>query len=255
MISSIEPTIMTSGNSLEVMSPIFDDFYLNKELFQTVFDKYVKEIDVAKIDKIEFSSIKKMSMDSVIDSFRLLPALIRLRFSFCQCDFTDIEKWGEEYGKQITEIELVNSKVTDSTLSSIAENCPSLRKISIICATKVTDSSVCKLAEKCSQLQSIWLLSCRVSDKSLCPLVKNSPNLRELRVEGKEITDQLMKDISKFCPNIQAIGVNECPKVTDEGVAEVLSKCTHLTHILAIDSGVKKHYPSIVETNHMFIYS
>ena len=98
--------------------------------------------------------------------------------------------------------------LTDLSVMAIADNCPHLVKLFLLCNDNITDVSVARLVQRCRELCEIDLSRC------------------------KKITDVSLEKIGESCPSpgssLQTIWLHECPLITREGKNALKQRVPHL---------------------------
>jgi len=70
-----------------------------------------------------------------------------------------------------------------------------------------------------SSIESVWLSNTRVTDKGL-DVFKTLPKLVSIMITSRDITDIGLAKIAEL-KSLTSVGVNGCPKITDDGVARL----------------------------------
>ena len=133
-------------------------------------------------------------------------------------------------------------KVTDTSVTALANNCSGLTTISLHSCSNITDASVVALAEHCPGLTKIDLGYCRnITDTSVMVLAKRFPMLTTIggwlfktdtSVEfGYNTTDRFATAIVENFRILTAISLNDCSKITDTGVTAIADNCPGLSVI------------------------
>lgn len=104
-----------------------------------------------------------------------------------------------------------NSKVYDSALHIISNNCKNLEFISLNNCKHITDNGIKILARDCKKIYTISLDCCNITNNSL-------------------------RYISRYLPNISNISFCCCYSITDIGLIYLANKCKLLTNIYLIDT-------------------
>ncbi|KAJ3691922.1 hypothetical protein LUZ60_012272 [Juncus effusus] len=128
-----------------------------------------------------------------------------------------------------------SNKVTDSGLSSIANQCGQLRVLSLWNVPNVTDGGLTAIAQNCPDLEKLDLTGCpQITDKTLIQIAKKCPNLKSLIIEScQNIANEGLKFIGQSCPKVNSVNIKNCPKVEDSGISSLVSSLgpTSLTKV------------------------
>ena len=105
----------------------------------------------------------------------------------------------KQLAKGIINLNPVRAKVTDTSVTALANNCSGLTEIWLAYCSKITDTSVTALAEHCSGLTKILLFRCsNITDYSVTALANNCSGLTMIDLSGCSkitvTTKQLLRD-------------------------------------------------------------
>ena len=122
------------------------------------------------------------------------------------------------------------SNITDNSIIEIAQNCPRLIWISLGDCSKITDTSVRAIARNCSKLAHIQLLNCsKITDTSIINLVRNCPRLTTIWLGGcSKITDATVISILKHCKILSVISLYNCPNITKDAKKLISNRGIHM---------------------------
>ncbi|TVU32513.1 hypothetical protein EJB05_24244 [Eragrostis curvula] len=155
----------------------------------------------------------------------------------------DIEDWHFIHLKDMSAISLDNlellnlnacQKLTDKGIEAATSICPNLQGFSIYWIVGLTDSSIMHITKNCKQILDLNLSGCKnISDKGLRLIANNYQGLKKLNITRPADTKS---DI-----------LFRCVKLTDDGLQEVLQKCTSLEslNLYALSSFTDKVYKEI----------
>lgn len=122
--------------------------------------------------------------------------------------------------------------VSDVGLSAIAHGCPTLRVLSLWDVPSIGDDGLFEIARECHSLKKLDLCQCpSISDKGVVAIAQSSPDLTSLDLESCNIGDASLQAIAKYCPKLQSVTIKDCPRVTDQGIASLLSACKQLAKV------------------------
>ncbi|KAK3249740.1 hypothetical protein CYMTET_40845 [Cymbomonas tetramitiformis] len=149
-----------------------------------------------------------------------------------------------------------DSKMTDDSLTLLAEHCPKLRSLDIRGSSSITEESINSVLAKCSLLEQLDLSFCkyidthwgcnqicnvkrlclaslpRMTDDTLKMVACNWPCLQELDIRcSQQITSEGLVFLAKNCPRLTTVNIDFCPLVTDEALFQFVASLTHLTHL------------------------
>ncbi len=113
--------------------------------------------------------------------------------------------------------------VTDSGLSTLLEQCPSLKKLTLCDCTNITDLSLEKLSQSssCNFIASLNINGCwYVTDAGVINVIETCPHLTFLDVSFcSNITDKALLKIAECCTELAHLALQECTKITIDGLA------------------------------------
>jgi hypothetical protein len=119
--------------------------------------------------------------------------------------------------------------VTDITMSRIAEGCPDLKELDLICCNEITDLGIIYLTERCHNLRHFAFTECEnISDVCIIRISETCPMLQSLSFKFGEVTDDGLSGIAKGCPNLQSLIIKGCVNISDVGIEMVAKGCPNL---------------------------
>jgi F-box and leucine-rich repeat protein GRR1 len=152
-------------------------------------------------------------------------------------------------------------QVTDKSILSFAENCPSILEIDLHDCKLVTSPSVTSLLSTLRNLRELRLAHCveidesaflklpqrltfdslRILDLTACEHVKDdaieriissAPRLRNLVLaKCKFITDRAVLAICKLGKNLHYVHLGHCSNITDSAVTQLIKSCNRIRYI------------------------
>ena len=112
----------------------------------------------------------------------------------------------------VTKIELSCPKITDKTIISIAEKCPSIKEIKLFDCNKLTEESLKAIGSKCKLLERFLAVKCAnlFTEKGV-EYLRGCELLRNLSVSycGK-LSDHAVHFIVKSFPELEEIRLRNC---------------------------------------------
>jgi hypothetical protein len=113
--------------------------------------------------------------------------------------------------------------MTDRTLKVLGDNCPYLRKFSLLTCLQVSDAGIADLVSKCKILTDISLDWCdNLSDASLEAIGKSCPELRTFCATcSQTFTITGFRALLKGCPKLEKIELWKCTRVDDEWIEAI----------------------------------
>lgn len=91
-------------------------------------------------------------------------------------------------------------------------------KILVLCGCRIETRELMVL-EKYS-LDMLDLSNCKhFAEKDLCYHIKKSPTLKIFKANNTSITDLTLRSLVAFCPDLSFLEIQECPGISDEGMA------------------------------------
>ncbi|XP_057501241.1 uncharacterized protein LOC130785162 isoform X1 [Actinidia eriantha] len=173
-----------------------------------------------------------------IDALLILPALLKLEHlevlslagieTVCD-DF--LGKFIAVRGHHIKDLVLTNcTKLTDSTLKIIAENCSRLCALDLGNLRRLTDSAMGYLANGCRAMQTLKLCRNLFSDEAIAAYLEAS---------GESLTELSLNNVSKVSHNtaitlarrsikLFSLDLSWCRNLTDEAVGLIVDSCLSL---------------------------
>ncbi|XP_047166937.1 F-box/LRR-repeat protein 20-like [Vigna umbellata] len=121
-----------------------------------------------------------------------------------------------------------NSWLRDESLEMIASVCPSLEVLDLSSCCDISEGVV-EVLRRCSEVRNLSLAFC--SGVKLKGLEFEVPKLEELNLSGSRVDDETLSVISKYCRWLLHLDLENCYKVTANGVREVVDKCRRLREI------------------------
>ena len=166
--------------------------------------------------------------------------------------------------KKLTFLSLDFSRITDSSLYTIARNCSVLCELYLNGCLSVSDEGIAALAHGCPQLTNLGVEQCPlVTDRALMALGQYASNLLVLGLNENEhltqqgirallqgcvglkalylnktwIHDDCLRTIAEYGLQLEQLGLNHCESITDEGFV-FLTQCQRLRylHVMACPS-------------------
>eukprot|EP01112_Ceratiomyxa_fruticulosa_P015539 TRINITY_DN4575_c0_g1_i1.p1 TRINITY_DN4575_c0_g1~~TRINITY_DN4575_c0_g1_i1.p1 ORF type:complete len:437 (-),score=34.10 TRINITY_DN4575_c0_g1_i1:41-1177(-) len=119
------------------------------------------------------------------------------------------------------------AKLTDSSITKIAQNCTQLQWLNLKGCSLITDGSIVTLSQNCQQLDTLFLWnSPQVTDRSITKLSTNCTQLQVLGLEScSQITDNLITQIATNCKHLSELYLSGCTQITDTSVILLSQKC------------------------------
>ncbi|XP_047329571.1 EIN3-binding F-box protein 1-like [Impatiens glandulifera] len=115
--------------------------------------------------------------------------------------------------------------VTNLGFKAVANNCPSLRVLSLWKLSSIDDESLIDIANGCPQLEKLDLSQCpAITDKGLIAVAKRCPGLSSLIIEScPKIGSPSLQAVGSYCPNLKSLTIKNCPLVDDKGIVSLMS--------------------------------
>lgn len=216
-----------------------------------------------KLSFLDLTGNKNVSDEGLV-AISLSCPLVRLKLTSCGnvsdktlCDIAPLLR------NSLTDLDLINCRVTDKGLAVLSQHCNHLRRLDISNLENITKTGLMSITRHC-QLRSLIAIKCtgikdegvaelsksqnasfleeivlsrtNISDGSLILLLKIAPNLRLIDVtHNEQISDESIFEIAKHCPSLQILRVSFCPRVTDVSITEIALHCQSLTSLFVRD--------------------
>jgi Leucine-rich repeat (LRR) protein len=131
--------------------------------------------------------------------------------------------------RNLTEVHISSTNVTDVCAQALAGSCPNLTKIDLS-STQVADVGAMALAGSCRNSTVICLNSTQVTDVGAMALAGSCPNLTKIYLSETLVTDVGTKALAGSCPNLTTVTLSNT-QVTDVGAKAIAGSCRNLTTI------------------------
>ena len=113
-----------------------------------------------------------------------------------------------QYCRALTELQVAGSKIQDTTIFDLFENCKDLIRLNLSGCPLVTDSA---FVHSCApiQLKEIDLIKInQITDASIISIAKRANvNLRSIKFSSKKITAKSLYSLAEFCRNLEEIEI------------------------------------------------
>ena len=131
--------------------------------------------------------------------------------------------------KDLEQLSVVGSDVTDESIISIATNCRGLLLLDVSNCLHLTDASIISISFHCSDLTDLHVSCCTLlTDKSIKSISSNCSSLRVIELMGCKITDASILSIASHCPGLSKLNVAGCQHLTDASFISISIYCTSL---------------------------
>jgi len=188
------------------------------------------------------------------------PRLQRMELGLCGRGFGD--RVAESLGKHslggLQTLILTGAyRVSDEGVRALLRAAPNLRRLGLPDGCRLQDC-VSVLPEACPLLEVADLQGCRgLAPEALTSGLLPLKNLRELRLDAvSDVDDGFLAKLGQSVP-LSRLSINQCTKVTDEGIAELAKACGASLEALSCDDVSKigdgalkelsEHCPSLRE--------
>jgi hypothetical protein len=133
---------------------------------------------------------------------------------------------------ELQNIDLASCKyaVTELTFKTIAQHCPTLRRLGLYECKDVSEAGIASIIQSCPQMRR--LIFHRLMLKLL-----------NLHFRCSSLTDATLMEIGRCLPHLETLNVSYCDKLTSPALVFVISQCTKLrklvfSHCLKVGSTV-----------------
>ena len=141
---------------------------------------------------------------------------------------------------RILHIDTLNTdvKLKDSGIISISTHCKDLEELSVV-GSDVTDESIISIATHCTGLLLLNVAFCLLlTDASLLSIATHCPRLQELDYSGCEnLTDISLISISIYCTSLEILRISHT-KFGNNGLYSIATHCKKLRHLNVLHSSV-----------------
>uniref|UniRef100_U9TI30 RNI-like protein n=1 Tax=Rhizophagus irregularis (strain DAOM 181602 / DAOM 197198 / MUCL 43194) TaxID=747089 RepID=U9TI30_RHIID len=93
--------------------------------------------------------------------------------------------------------------ITNKSIEYIANSCPNLKKLGLICCNTITENAIVALLRCCTQIETLLIPECNVSDKTMSVITESCPQLRALDVCSKILTDEPVIALIESCRKVE----------------------------------------------------
>ncbi|KAJ3681366.1 hypothetical protein LUZ60_015855 [Juncus effusus] len=134
--------------------------------------------------------------------------------------------------KNLHEIGLSKCKgASDEGISRLVTGCINLTTIDLTCCRSVSDRVLFYIGSNCKRLECLRLESCGlVSEKGLDWIASGCTDLKEIDLTDCNVTDTALKYLSK-CSELRVLKLGLCPGVSDCGLAFIANNCAKLLEL------------------------
>ncbi|XP_032234938.2 F-box/LRR-repeat protein 2 [Nematostella vectensis] len=128
---------------------------------------------------------------------------------------------------------LSHTSATDDNLSSLGQNCKSLKSIILSQNTEITQVGYMKFFGNCVKLHSVDLRLTNIDDESLAHLGLNCRNLCEVKLYRCDSLSPVgLCNFFKNCPSLKSIDLTDCPSVNNECIVCLANYCPGIIEVL-----------------------
>ncbi|KAL2338786.1 hypothetical protein Fmac_013232 [Flemingia macrophylla] len=186
------------------------------------------------------SLLKELYLDDclIIDAAQIVPALKKLEhlevLSLAGIQ-TVSDEFIKEYivasGHNMKELVLKDcEKLTDASIKVIAEHCPGLCALDLICLDKLTDLSIGYLANSCRTLRTLKLCRNPFSDEAIAAFLEiTGGSLKELSLNNiKKVDHQTTLSLARHAKNLHTLDLSWCRNLTDNELGFIVDNCLSL---------------------------
>jgi F-box/leucine-rich repeat protein 2/20 len=185
------------------------------------------------LKNVNFSRCKRISSDAiqmVLSSFKYLQ---KLNLSFMENTITD-ETFLTIQCRSLKEIDLTQSRITDTTLFQVSMNCHRVEKVKLSSCNEITDAGIEALVSRCMKIQELDLNNCGLlTDRGVMSIAKYTRgHLRRLNLSWcMNITDKSIFEVALNCSFLEELGLVWCTQLTNSSVKSLLTNAITLRKI------------------------
>eukprot|EP00618_Florenciella_parvula_P035305 CAMPEP_0119492448 /NCGR_PEP_ID=MMETSP1344-20130328/16996_1 /TAXON_ID=236787 /ORGANISM="Florenciella parvula, Strain CCMP2471" /LENGTH=1338 /DNA_ID=CAMNT_0007527779 /DNA_START=20 /DNA_END=4033 /DNA_ORIENTATION=+ len=143
----------------------------------------------------------------------------------------------ETAGHRIMSLDLSGTAISDLAVRNVSQHCTVLTELCLKDCTRLTDRSLRALsANSAGTLQKLSLENCRaLGDHAFVSMISQCTTIHDLDLSGTLLSDRSFSQAGEKL-DITRMGLNRCPKLTDEGLKLLLGSCTRLTALTLLDA-------------------
>ncbi|KAJ4462232.1 putative F-box/LRR-repeat protein 20 [Paratrimastix pyriformis] len=166
-----------------------------------------------------------LSFDAKLEEFalRVLP-LVRLK----KCSLAGVlllnsdvlESLAPSIGASLETFDLSHTNVTGRVLSTLAQHCPTLRRLELRGCLRLDDAGIQTMKTPWPSLEDLNLAQCdKLVDSSLEHIAQMLPGLGSLTLDGcVRLGDASLRALGLYCRRLVQLSLRYLPLVTDEGI-------------------------------------
>lgn len=141
--------------------------------------------------------------------------------------------------KHLKRVALENSRSVGAIgLTSIAQHCPDLMKLSLSDCT-IPDAAIIVVAEWCRKLQILYLYGVRnLTDTGLAALAKSNPGITSVTLFDLSCTGVSIEAFCVYCPLIETLKIDGNKKIRDHLLPMMAAHLRHLRILYLCDGGI-----------------
>ena len=135
------------------------------------------------------------------------------------------------YKLNLNSLKGFRTSITATGLTSVAENCPNLKDLSLRRCSTIQDLGILQIANKCKYLTTLNLASCdNLTDLTLYAIADNSKFLQSLDISRNANYSDLgvTKLAENLCESLREISITKCAKLTDDSIYALTTFCEKL---------------------------
>ena len=124
--------------------------------------------------------------------------------------------------RNVVTLDLSDTEITPTALSLLGT-----QFLTTLCLinSKLTDASLQSIADKSPNLTSLFISSCAITNAGMDAIAAGCPAIRSLALDGCDISDPTLRRIGEACPFITDLDLSKCPEITDAGLLALAAGC------------------------------
>ena len=121
--------------------------------------------------------------------------------------------------------------LTDNEMLELSLSLGSVTYINLSYCTRLTSVTLYTLARNCRVLNEIKMVGTDVGDEALATLVAPNLEVKSLNFSDSSMGNEFIANYVSICPNLEMLDLSVCINITEDGIVEVLKRCSRIRHL------------------------